>query len=127
MEQGIHNAEVIDEVAYDPDNEELALIMRATQNWQDDDARIEEMKEKVSCYIEFALGGQMMKSFPDRAEGKVRIQLDCKYIPTDKVMTFLEGVNEVVMKAGLRSLKRESPHAKDVVVSSHFDSHRPFF
>ncbi len=102
MEQGIHNVEVIDEVAYDPDNEELALIMRATQKWDDDDARIDELKEKVSQYLEFALAGQMMVAFPDRAEGKVRIQLDCQYIPTEKVMTFLEGVNEVVMKAGIR-------------------------
>jgi len=102
MEKGIHNSEVIDEVAYDTDNEELALMMTANQDWRQDDERIEEMKAKVTRYLEFAMGGQLAEAFPDHKESKIRIQLNCHYLPNDKVMTFLEGLNEIVMKGGMR-------------------------
>lgn len=102
MEKGIHNAEVIDEVAYDTDNQELALMMNANQDWKQDDARIDEIKAKVSRYLEFAMGGQLAEAFPDHKESKIRIQLNCQYLPNDKVMTFLEGLNGILMKGGMR-------------------------
>ncbi len=102
MEQGIHNPEMIDEVAFDPDNEELALIMYAEQDWSDSDARIDEMKAKATTYVQFALGGQLKEAFPDHADSKVRVQLNCKHLPNDQVMTFLEGLNEILSKGGMR-------------------------
>lgn len=102
MEQGINQPDVIDEVAYDPDNEELALIMHANEDWSKDDARISEIKAKSSKYIEFAMNGQMAEAFPDHADGKIRIQLDCQFLPNDKVMTFLEELNKILMKGGMR-------------------------
>ncbi len=104
MERGIHNAEVIDEVAFDHDSDEMALIMYATKEWDDVDTRIAELQDKMSKYVEFAAGGQLAEEFPDRAESKVRFQLNCDYLPNEKMMLFLERINTVLMKGGMRLL-----------------------
>ena len=102
MQQGIEFAEVIDEVAFDPDNSELVLIMRTQRTWDDAPQMVEQIKAKVGNYMQFAMGGQMAEAFPDHADSKVRIQLDCKYLPTDIAIPFLEGLNDVLMKGGMR-------------------------
>ena len=101
-QQGIEFAEVIDEVAFDPDNSELVLIMRTNRQWDNAPQMVEQIKAKVGNYMQFAMGEQMAEAFPDHADSKVRIQLDCKYLPADAAIPFLEGLNEVLMKGGLR-------------------------
>jgi len=102
MQQGIEFAEVIDEVAFDPDNGELVLIMRTNRDWSDAVKMTEQIKSKVGNYMQFAAGGQMAEAFPDHKESKVRLQLDCKFLPTEPVIPFLENLNEVLMKGGMR-------------------------
>lgn len=102
MQKGIEFAEVIDEVAFDPDNGELVLIMQSQQQWDDAPKMVEQIKEKMANYMQFAVGGQMAEAFPDHASGKVRVQLNCKFLPPDTVIPFLESLNEVLMKGGMR-------------------------
>ncbi len=104
MERGIHNSEVIDEVAFDHDSDEMALIMYAAEKWSDIDARIAELQDKMSKYVEFAAGGQLAEEFPDRSDCKVRFQLNCAYVPNEKMMLFLERINDVLTKGGMRLL-----------------------
>ena len=96
------NADIIDEVAFDPDQDELVLILRMNDPWDDLENQVAQLKERISNYTRFALGGQMAETFPEHQGKKVRVQLDCQYITPEPLLSFLEQVNEILKKGGAR-------------------------
>lgn len=99
--------DVIDEVAFDPENEEIVLILRALGPWGDDEALVElsePLKDKISSYITFAFAGQLAESFPEHQGKKVRIQIDCDEMPPKAMLILLEKIDDVVKPNGARLL-----------------------
>lgn len=103
----ISATDVIDEVAFDPENQEIVLILRAFGPWGDDESLValsDPLKEKVSSYITFAFAGQLAEAFPEHKDKKVRIQIDCDEMPPQAMLILLEKIDDVVKPNGARLL-----------------------
>jgi hypothetical protein len=98
MEHGINNPEVIDEIAFDPDNDEIVLIMRAPEEWDDMKSRGAEVKEKMTTYVAFAFGGGLEEQFPEYKGKKIRFQVDVTFMPPEPVLELFEELHEIVSK-----------------------------
>ena len=78
---GVQHAEIIDMVAQDMTGEYL-LIMVEDRPWTGGAEQVQQLREKINTYALFALDGGMVSRYPG-SEGKpVRIQLDCRDVPT---------------------------------------------
>lgn len=97
--------DVIDEVAFDPDTNEIVLIIRALDSWGEEDGLIdigEHLKEKLTSYITFSFAGQLAEAFPEHKDDKVRIQINCTEMPPVPMLELLEKIDSVVSANGAR-------------------------
>jgi len=96
------NTDIIDEVAFDSDHDELVLILHMNEPWDDLENQLTQLKDRIANYTRFALGGQLVEAFPEHQGKKVRVQLDCQYLTPEPLLGFLEQVNEILNKGGAR-------------------------
>lgn len=96
MTSGLDQPEQIDEVILDEETDEIVLVIKALQPWDDASAIIMQLQEKISQYLRFALAGQLAEEFPQHKDRAVRLQLDCTELPGKPVMQFLDQVDGVL-------------------------------
>lgn len=86
---GVQHAEIIDMVAQDMAGE-YRLIMVEDRPWSGSSEQVQQLRDKINTYALFALDGGMVSRYPD-SEGKpVRIQLDCRAMPTGATARLVE-------------------------------------
>ena len=92
----IENAHTIDMIAHDPATDEIALVMRESRAWSGLDEQLFQLQEKINTYLSFALDGEMAETYPEFAEKKTRLQLECPTQPDARTGEFIEVVRRQV-------------------------------
>ncbi len=103
MDLGLAHPDIVDEVAFDPEHDEIVLIIDAMeQRWDDAASVIEQLKEKIAQYVKFALAGQLVEEFPEHKEKRVRVQINCAAVPGAQVLEFIDQVEAVLLASKMR-------------------------
>jgi hypothetical protein len=97
----VEYAGVIDLMAHDAKTDELALIMLEPRPWEETEARLFQLQEKINAYLSFALDGELAESYPQLASKKLRLQIDCATMPEGAVLQFLSHVREQIAFQGV--------------------------
>jgi hypothetical protein len=99
--RGVEHAHVIDLIADDTKTGEVTLIMLEERPWDGSEIRLFQLQEKINAYLSFALDGEMAEAYPQFANRKLRIQLDCVGMPDSGVVEFLSMVREQIAFQGI--------------------------
>ena len=99
--RGVEHAHVIDLIADDTKTGEVTLIMLEERPWDGSEFRLFQLQEKINAYLSFALDGEMAEAYPQFANRKLRIQLDCVGMPDPGVVEFLSMVREQIGFQGI--------------------------
>lgn len=103
MDFGLAHPDIVDEVAFDPEYDEIVLVINAMeQRWDDVASVVEQIKEKIAQYVKFALAGQLGAEFPEHKEKRVRVQLNCAEVPGAPVLEFIDQVEAVLVASNMR-------------------------
>ena len=87
MSVGIENASIVDLVTLDAKREEYALIMVATEPWNNE--RALALQSKIEAYLNFVESGAFVGSYPEARGKRIRFQLNTTYPPTDIIAKFV--------------------------------------
>ena len=99
--RGVEHAHVIDLIADDTKSGEVTLIMLEERPWDGSELRLFQLQEKINAYLSFALDGEMAEAYPQFADRKLRLQLDCVGMPDSSVVQFLSMVREQIAFQGI--------------------------
>lgn len=99
--RGVEFAHVIDLIADDTNTGEVTLIMLEQRPWDGSELRLFQLQEKINAYLSFALDGEMLEAYPQFANRKLRLQLDCVGMPGNDVVGFLSMVRDQIAFQGI--------------------------
>ena len=102
MHPGLERPDVIDVIALDEKNGEVALVMHESREWDGSDKQIFQLQEKINAYLSFALDGEMNETYPQFADKPIRLQLDCATPPDGRVLSFIHVVREQIAFQGIK-------------------------
>jgi hypothetical protein len=97
----IENEDVIDTAGVDKETGEIVLTISDHLPWQDSGRHCRLLEKKISRYLEFVRGGQILKQFPQAAGTPVRINLICEHDLTEFALRFLAAAREQLGAAGI--------------------------
>lgn len=100
--RGVEHANVIDIVAHDATTGEAALIMLETRPWDDSEARLFQLQEKLNAYLSFALDGEMAEAYPALVNLPLRVQIDCATPPEGATLDLLSHVHDQIAFQGIK-------------------------
>jgi hypothetical protein len=102
MPSGLENTNVIDVIALDEKNGEVALVMHEPREWDGSDERLFQLQEKINTYLSFALDGEMNEAYPAFIGKSIRLQLDCLTPPDARTLDFIGIVREQIAYQGIK-------------------------
>ena len=104
--RGVHNPQVVDLITEDPATREVVLVMIEERPWGTSEDQLRQLEAKFNAYLEYVLGGHMVKQYPDYAEKPVRIQLDCAENPRQEDGAFFTAMSNFAAGEGIRLMVR---------------------
>ena len=104
--RGVENPRVIDLVTENPETGEVVLLMLEARPWADEEVQrndqLKQIEDKFNAYLSYVLGGWLAKDYPQYADKKVSIQLDCASPPQAEQQAFLSAMRNFAESEGLR-------------------------
>src|SRR5579871_1356655 len=85
--RGVEHPHVIDIIRQDGQTGEVTLIMTESRPWDGTELRLFQLQEKINAYLSFALDGEMVEVYPQFANRKLRLRLDCVGMPGSDVVS----------------------------------------
>jgi uncharacterized protein DUF6572 len=82
----------IDVVAHDDATDEALLVMVEYRDWSKGGNLLEDLQEKLDCYLSYVLDGQLKEDYPHLAGKAVHIQLGTRHPPGERELEFLRQV-----------------------------------
>ena len=106
MASGIENSSSIDLVTFDAVEEEVALIMIATNPWTE--VEVLALQAKTQFYLDCVEGGELLGRYPLAKGKRLRFQLDASFSLSTLAKEFLEIAEEQWCKPlGIRFVVHE--------------------
>ena len=104
--RGVHNPRVVDLITGDEATGEVVLVMLEERPWDADPEQLRQLEAKFNAYLEYVLGGHMVKQYPDYADKPVRIQLDCVENPRSEDGAFFTAMSNFAAAESIRLVVR---------------------
>ena len=101
-ERGVHNAHVVDLVSLDEATGEVVLMMLKQRPWGSDPEQLRQLEAKFNAYLEYVLGGHLVKQYPQYADTSVRFQIDCVENPRAGDRAFFTSMSNFAAGEGIR-------------------------
>src|SRR5262249_18572450 len=95
----VDNHNVIDAVGIDKVTGEVVLTIADHFDW-DEDQHLLVLQEKINRYLAFIESGEILTEYPKAIGKPIRIDICCKYSPSEMGEAFLTRAQEVINKAG---------------------------
>jgi hypothetical protein len=107
----------VDFVAFDADKDAWLLVLVEQGPWRGDvEERLRRLQDRLYGCLEAALDGQVAERFPETANKKPIIRVDCYNVPRDDVDDFMRRFLE-----GIREVSDYSPNSSPWVRSFEFE------
>ncbi len=108
--RGVQNPRVIDLITRNPETGEVVLVMLEERDWGADPAQVQQIEAKFNSYLSYVQGGYMAREYPQYADCKVSIQLDCGSPPRAQDQAFLTAMQNFAAGEDIRfALQVTSP------------------
>ena len=88
--EGLENPGALDAIAYDAKKDVVILAMYETRPWDQGEAQLLQLQEKLNAYASYALDGEMAADYPEFRDKKIRIQLRTVHEPPARAMEFVQ-------------------------------------
>jgi hypothetical protein len=96
----VENPRAVDFVSIDHESGTVVLTIADHLPWDEGDAHLMTLQEKLNAYLAFIESGELVKSAPEAAGRKVRIALVHREPLTAAAVYFLTMAQDVVREAG---------------------------
>ena len=100
--RGVFNPHVVDLISFDEASGEVVLLMIEERPWEGGDDQLREVEAKFNAYLEYVLGGHMVKQYPGYEGKPVRFQLDCVENPRPDHRNFFTAMANFASGEGIR-------------------------
>ena len=100
--RGVVNPRVVDLIRPDEATGEVVLVMLEERPWAEGEDQLRELEAKFNAYIEYVLGGHMVRQYPEYAERPVRFQLDCRENPRPEQQAFFTAMTNYAAAEDIR-------------------------
>jgi len=100
--RGVFNPQVVDLISADETTGEVVLLMLEERPWSGDESQLRQVEAKFNAYLEYVLGGHMVKQYPDYEGKPVRFQLDCVENPRPDHHSFFTAMSNFASGEGIR-------------------------
>ena len=102
--RGVVNPRVVDLIRPDEATGEVVLVMLEERPWAEGEDQLRELEAKFNAYIEYVLGGHMVRQYPEYAECPVRFQLDCRENPRADQQAFFTAMTNYAAAEDIRQV-----------------------
>ncbi|SRR6266496_723630 len=96
----VENPSVVDFIGVERNSGEVVLTISDHLDWEDEEAHLLTLQEKISRYLAFVESGEILTSYPDSAGRDVVVDVVAKYLPTPGAETFLARTRDVLAGSG---------------------------
>ncbi len=96
----IDNPNVIDLIGTDRTTGEAVLTISDHLEWDDRNEHLLILQEKINRYIGFIESGELLENYAGAAGRLIRVEVVCKYPPSEVGERFLNLASETFEKAG---------------------------
>jgi hypothetical protein len=100
--RGVFNPHVVDLISLDDGSGEVVLLMLEERRWDGGETQLREVEAKFNAYLEYVLGGHMLKQYPDYEGKPVRFQLHCVENPPAEHRNFFTAMSNFASAEGIR-------------------------
>jgi len=100
--RGVSNPQVVDLISPDDSTGEVVLRMLEERPWEGGEEQLREVEAKFNAYLEYVLGGHMVRQYPEYAERPVRFQLDCRENPRPEQQAFFTAMTNYAAAEKIR-------------------------
>ena len=100
--RGVFNPQVVDLISLDEATGEVVLLMIEERSWDGGDDQLRQVEAKFNAYLEYVLGGHMVKQYPSYEGRPVRFQLDCAENPPASNRNFFTAMSNFASSEGIR-------------------------
>ena len=104
--RGVANPKVVDLIRPDEATGEVVLVMLEERPWEAGGDQLRELEAKFNAYIEYVLGGHLVRQYPEYAERPVRFQLDCRENPRADQQAFFTAMSNYAAAEDIRLVVR---------------------
>jgi hypothetical protein len=96
----VDNPDVVDAIGIERDSGIVALTISDHLEWDDDNQHLLALQEKINRYFAFIESGEVLESYPQAVGKPLRIDVVCKYTPSESGERFLAAARQVIEQAG---------------------------
>lgn len=100
--RGVSNPRVVDLIGPDDATGEVVLRMLEERPWEGGEDQLREVEAKFNAYLEYVLGGHMVRQYPQYAERPVRFQLECRENPRPEQQAFFTAMTNYAAAEDIR-------------------------
>ena len=104
--RGVHNPRVIDLITPDAASGEIVLVMLEERPWQSEPEQLRQLEAKFNAYLEYALGGHLVKQYPEYEGRPVRFELECAENPQPADSAFFTAMSNFAAAENIRFVVR---------------------
>jgi hypothetical protein len=79
----------------------VGLTISDHLEWDHSNEKLLTLQNKINTYLGFVKSGQIYVDYPGAKELKIKIELACKYPPSEEGKQFLTLLKPIIEKAGL--------------------------
>ena len=97
----IDNPDVVDAIGLEQVSGIVALTISDHLEWDEAGEHLRMLQAKIDQYLGFIETGELLDSYPTCVGKPVRIDVLCKYQPSDAVSKYLEDARRVVEEYGV--------------------------
>ena len=96
----IDNAKVVDAIGTDRQSNEAVLTVIDHLSWADLLTHTRLLAEKLNRYFGFVESGEIYENYPEARGRALRIDIVCRYEPTESATSYLEKAKSVAGEYG---------------------------
>ena len=91
---------VIDAIGLEPTTDSVVLTISDHLEWDDANEHLLTLQNKINRYLAFIESGELVEKYADAKGRSVRIEIMCKYKPSEVALRFLSKAESSVRDAG---------------------------
>ena len=107
--RGVHNPHVVDLITEEPATGEVLLVMLEPRSWESEPEQLRQLEAKFNSYLEYVLGGHMVKQYPQYADRRVCFRLECVENPRPADSAFFTAVSNFAAGEDIRWVVEVNP------------------
>jgi hypothetical protein len=91
---------VVDAIGVEKGSDAVVLTISDHLEWDHDNEHLLTLQDKINRHLAFIESGELLEKYPDAAGRPVRIDVVCKYAPSETALTFFSRAEAAIRDAG---------------------------